>query len=90
VAEKEWRKKSGGKRVAEKEWRKKSGGKRVAEKEWPTVPSNNGNQEPDPVVSYAKNGLRAQSRAPVAWLENMNRSSVSRSQQRIASGNCLT
>jgi hypothetical protein len=65
-------------------------GKRVAEKEWPTVPSNNGNQEPDPVVSYAKNGLRAQSRAPVAWLENMNRSSVSRSQQRIASGNCLT
>jgi hypothetical protein len=47
-------------------------------------------QEPDPVVSYAKNGLKAQSRARVAWLENMNRSSVSRSQQRIASGNCLT
>jgi hypothetical protein len=62
----------------------------VAEKEWPTVLSNNGNEEPDPVVSYAKNGLKAQSRARVAWLENMNRSSVSCSQQRIASGNCLT
>jgi hypothetical protein len=39
----------------------------VAEKEWPTVLSNNGNEEPDPVVSYAKNGLKAQSRARVAW-----------------------
>jgi hypothetical protein len=37
-------------------------GKRMAEKERLTVPSNNGNQEPDPVVSYAKNGLRVQSR----------------------------
>jgi len=62
----------------------------VAEKEWPTVLGNNGNEEADPVVSDAKNGLKAQFRARVTWLENMNRSSVSRSQQRIASGHCFT
>jgi hypothetical protein len=56
----------------------------VAEKKWPTVLSNNRNEEPAPVVSYAKNRLKTQSRARVSWLENMNRSSVSRSQQRIA------
>jgi hypothetical protein len=43
---------------------KVSGRKRL-----PTVFSNNENEEPDPVVSDAKNGLKAQSRAGAAWLE---------------------
>ena len=69
---------------------KKCPGKTSGEKLWPTVLRKNGNEEPDPVVNDAKNRLMPQSRTRVGGLENMNRSSASRSQQRIASGNRLT